>query len=288
MVKAGVRSWAHGDIRTAKSRLVTGLGRVFRVSVPWCCLHNVCFSPGQRHLLAIIGHGSGDVVCSSVGHARLWERWDGNLVTGMERATISNPFDATTPVNPRPSLGGALMVAIGLLAMGVLGGCLSSGDDDESAVVLSPREAAEELIAGPLAAEVGLGALTASCPEMNGAIAGDVFPCTAATETQWIVNVDAAILAGGQLELTTTNVITADALSSFELAAVNALNAKPEISLGQDAIDCGESSVVLADDRMMICALTDPTTLQVFDISLTIDDIETRQFGLVVADRPRS
>jgi hypothetical protein len=123
---------------------------------------------------------------------------------------------------------------------------------------------------------------------MNGAIAGDVFPCTAATETQWIVNVDAAILAGGQLELTTTNVITADALSSFELAAVNALNAKPEISLGQDAIDCGESSVVLADDRMMICALTDPTTLQVFDISLTIDDIETRQFGLVVADRPRS
>ena len=206
----------------------------------------------------------------------------------MERATVSNEFDATTAVNTRSWMVWVSMVVIGLLTMAVLGGCLSNGDDGESADVLSPREAAEELIAGPLATEVALGALTANCPEMSGAVAGDVFPCTAATETQWIINVDAAILASGQVELTTTNVITADALSSFELAAVNALNAKPEISLGQDAIDCGESSVVLADDRMMICALTDPTTLQTFDVSLTIDDIESRQFRLVVADRPRS
>jgi hypothetical protein len=88
--------------------------------------------------------------------------------------------------------------------------------------------------------------------------------------------------------LTTTNVITGDALPTFEEAAVNALNATIDVTLAPEAIDCGDTSVVLADDRMMICALTDPSTQQVFDVSLTIDNVEDRQFSLVVADRPRS
>jgi len=169
----------------------------------------------------------------------------------------------------------------------MLTGCLNSGESDENQV-LSPREAAEQLIAGPLATEVGLGPLVASCPEMTGGTAGDVFPCTAATETQRLVNVDATIMPSGQVELATTNVITGGALPSFEQAAVDALNATVSVSLTPDAMECGETSIVLADDRMMICALTDPQTQQIFDVSLTIDDIEGRQFSLVVADRPRS
>ncbi len=182
------------------------------------------------------------------------------------------------------------MVAIGVLLSLSLAGCLSSGDD-ETGQVFSPREAAEELIAGPVANEVGLGPLTASCPEMNGADAGDVFPCTAATETQREISIDATIMASGQVELTTTNVITGDALPSFEQAAVSALNATLADTLTSPllptAIDCGDTTVVLADDRMMICALTDPTTQQIFDVSLTINDIESRQFSLVVANQPR-
>lgn len=220
-------------------------------------------------------------------YARLTLRWGCNLVTGMERAQNADEFDAVIPTTKRSGLIRLAMVVCALFGMVLLAGCLSSGDDGDGEV-LTPRQAAEGLIAGPLATEVGLGVLTPSCPEMNNAVAGDVFPCTAATENQWAINVDAAILPSGQVELTTTNVITADALPSFELAAVAALNATLEVTLSPEAVDCGETSVVLADDRMMICGLTDPTTLQVFDVSLTIDDIETRQFKLVVADRPRS
>jgi hypothetical protein len=186
----------------------------------------------------------------------------------MARPT-SNPSSESTG---RSAIGRiaatAAVIGIGL----TLVGCLSSDSEGDGDGVLTPREAAEELIAGPLASEAGLGPLVASCPEMTGATVGDVFPCTAATETQ----------------LTTTNVIKGAALPSFEQAAVDALNATVDVSLGYDAVDCGEVSVVLAGDRMMICTLTDPQTQQIFDISLTIDDIEARQFSLVVADRPRS
>lgn len=202
----------------------------------------------------------------------------------MARPT-SNPSSESTG---RSAIGRiaatAAVIGIGL----TLVGCLSSDSEGDGDGVLTPREAAEELIAGPLASEAGLGPLVASCPEMTSATVGDVFPCTAATETQREVNVDATITASGQVELTTTNVIKGAALPSFEQAAVDALNATVDVSLGYDAVDCGEVSVVLAGDRMMICTLTDPQTQQIFDISLTIDDIEARQFSLVVADRPRS
>ncbi|MDH3295050.1 MAG: hypothetical protein OER95_12100 [Acidimicrobiia bacterium] len=212
----------------------------------------------------------------------------------MERAQISDETGASSAGGncgdawPLSTARLVLSTVGWLIGIGLVSGCLSSGNGTEAPQVLSPREAAEELISGPMATEVGLGDLTVSCPEMNGATAGDVFPCTAATEAQRVINVDAAILPSGQVELTTTNVITGDALPSFEVAAVNALNATLDVTLLPEAIDCGDTSVVLADDRMMICALTDPTTLQVFDVSLTIDDIETRQFSLVVANQPRS
>lgn len=178
---------------------------------------------------------------------------------------------------------GAAISAFGLTA------CLDSGGEPPAAAVLTPTQAAEQLIVGPLAEQVALGPLTANCPEMAGAKSGDVFPCTAATETDRLLNVDATILPSGQVELSTTNVILGSALPSFEQSAVDAINkVRPDANLAVEAVECGDTSVVLPDDRMMICLLTDPQTEQVFEVSLTIDDVEGRQFSLVVADRPRS
>ena len=181
------------------------------------------------------------------------------------------------------------MLIVGALALAVtLAACLDSGDQDDAAV-LTPSQAAEQLIAGPLAEQVALGPLTANCPDMNAAKGGDVFPCTAATDTDRLVNVDATILPSGQVELATRNVILGSALPSFEQSAVDAINkVRPDANLATDAVECGDASVVLPDDRMMICELTDPRTAQVFEVSLTVDDIEGRQFSLVVADRPKS
>ncbi len=174
--------------------------------------------------------------------------------------------------------------AVGL----ALTACIDAGSDADNLVVLTPTQAAEQLIVGPLAEQVGLGPLTASCPDMSSAKGGDVYPCTAATDTDRVLNVDAAILDTGQVELSTTNVILASALPSFEQSAVDAINkVRPDANLATGAVACGRSSVVLPDDRMMICELTDPRTGQIFNVSLTVEDIEGRQFSLVVADRPK-
>lgn len=208
----------------------------------------------------------------------------------MARATATDQIGGFAPMKRLADCRHLGAIVVGLsAAVGVLTGCLDSGGDAESGIVLTPTQAAEQLIAGPLAEQVGLGPLSPSCPDMTAAAGGDVFPCTAATETDRLVNVDAAILSTGQVELSTTNVILGSALPSFEQSAVDAINkVRPDANLESGAVECGDTSVVLPDDRMMICELTDPRTEQIFEVSLTVDDIEGRQFSLVVADRPKS
>lgn len=208
----------------------------------------------------------------------------------MARATATDRIGGFGPMTRDAGRRNRRAVVVGLLAAGaILTGCLDSGGNADSGTVLTPAQAAEQLIAGPLAEQVGLGPLSPSCPDMTSATGGDVFPCTAATETDRLVNIDAAILPSGQVELSTTNVIVGSALPSFEQSAIDAINkVRPDANLATGAVECGDSSVVLPDDRMMICELTDPRTEQIFEVSLTVDDIEARQFSLVVADRPKS
>ncbi len=206
----------------------------------------------------------------------------------MARVSQSNQIDVGQTTGRRRLHREAGAVVGALFAATALSGCIGSEGDTEGAVTLTPTQAAEQLIIGPLAEQVGLGPLNASCPDMSAATGGDVFPCTAATEADRLVNVDAAILPSGQVELSTTNVILGSALSSFEQSAVDAINkVRPDANLEAGAVECGDSSVVLSDDRMMICELTDPRTQQIFEVSLTVSDIEARQFELIVADRPK-
>lgn len=206
----------------------------------------------------------------------------------MARAMATDRIGRFGPRTRRSGGRSVTAVVAALVAVAVLTGCLDSGGEADTAIILTPAQAAEQLIAGPLAEQVGLGPLTADCPDMAGATGGDVFPCTAATETDRLLTVDAAILPTGQVELSTTNVILGSALPSFEQSAVDAINkVRPDANLATGAVECGDTSVVLPDDRMMICELTDPRTEQIFEVSLTVDDIEGRQFSLVVADRPK-
>lgn len=223
-------------------------------------------------------------------HAPMGRSGGGNLERAMARATATDQIGGFRPMTRDECRPHPCALVVGLLAVAaVLTGCLDSGGDTDSGTTLTPAQAAEQLIAGPLAEQVGLGPLSPSCPDMTAAKGGDVFPCTAATETDRLVNVDAAILPTGQVELSTTNVILGSALPSFEQSAVDAINkVRPDANLATGAVECGDNSVVLPDDRMMICELTDPQTEQIFEVSLTVDDIEGRQFSLVVADRPKS
>ena len=179
----------------------------------------------------------------------------------------------------------AAIVVVALVLL--VAGCSSAPDEEAE---LTIRQTSEDLIRNELAAGAGLGDLTPACPEVDraGAQPGLTWDCTATTGDQRVVGVRAVINDQGRIELATTNLIAAAALPSFERAAVKALNDTVGSRLDDDAVDCGELPVVFGQTRVMVCALFDPHTEETYDVSLDIQDIETRQFTLVVADQPRA
>lgn len=181
-----------------------------------------------------------------------------------------------------PSRAISIVLAVTVL---VLAGCRSAPEEDG---VLTIRQTTENLIRADVSTQAGLGDLTPICPDVTEAAVGTAYDCTATTGDQRIISITATIDEQGRVALATNNMITAAALPSFERAAVEALNATVGSQLVADAIDCGSSPVVFGQDKVMVCALLDPHTEKVFDVSLTITDIEARQFSLVVADQPRA
>ncbi len=179
----------------------------------------------------------------------------------------------------------------GLLFVAVLALTACSSDPEEQADP-TVRQVAEDLVRNQVAETAGLGDLSPACPDVVDPLVGTAWQCTATTGDQRVVAVDAVIDNTGRVKLTTTNVITAGALPSFERAAVAALNNTVGSRLTDDAIDCGDQSILLGTDpaaeRVMVCALLDPHNELTYDVNLSITDIETRQFSLVVADQPRS
>lgn len=190
----------------------------------------------------------------------------------------------TTVTRARVRFGLVAVVA----AVALVASACTSEPEEEAAPTL--RQTTEDLIRNRVAGEAGLGDLSPVCPEVNLAVStvGTTWDCTATTADQRVIALSAVINDQGRVEVGTTNLITAAALPSFERAAVQALNDTVGSRLAEDDIDCGSDTVVFGGaERIMICALFDPHTDATYDVSLTVQDIETRQFSLVVADQPR-
>ncbi len=144
------------------------------------------------------------------------------------------------------------------------------------------------MVADTMAEALGLGDLRPTCDDVADPQVGVTFECTAITDEQRTVWLDGQINAEGKIELVTRNVIRAEALPSFELAAAEALNFSVGTSLTEGDIGCGDQPVVLGSDQVMVCAVTDPNTDEVFDVTMTMTDLEARRFSLVVSEDPRT
>lgn len=176
-----------------------------------------------------------------------------------------------------------LFIALALVAAGCSGG----GDTDPEAAP-AERSLAERMITDDLATDVGLGPLAPSCNDPGVYAADTAFTCTALTGPGDVINVHGSVNGDGHLNLATTNVIRAAALASFELEVAALLNNTVGSNLTADAVDCGSTAIVLAADLEMTCALVMPASGQIFDVTLTITDLEGRKFALRVADEPRN
>lgn len=174
-----------------------------------------------------------------------------------------------------------LIVAAAIL----LGACSSEPAADTSS---DPRNLAERMIAGDLATTVGLGPLVGVCNEPGPLTVGTTFGCTATTEAGQVIHLVGMVNGEGRIELTTSNLVSAAAVPSFEREAAAALNNSVGSNFTADSVDCGNTALVLPPDLVMGCALIMPASGEVYDLTLTVTDLDARRFSLVVGDQPRS
>lgn len=169
----------------------------------------------------------------------------------------------------------------------LIAGC-SGGDEAQPAAPGSdPAQVATSMIETTMAARLDIGPLNAGCNDPGPLAVGASFTCAATTETGNPVDVVAAVAGDGHLQLTTTNVIRADALPGFEREAASMLNQSEGTNFTAEAVDCGDATVVLGDDMVLACGLAMPVSGDVYDLTLTITNIDLRHFALAVAPQAR-
>jgi len=147
----------------------------------------------------------------------------------------------------------------------------------------SATDAAVELIEGDaMAQRLLLDPLTAaSCDEPVNDDVGTVFMCTGQS-TEGMVAFDVTIEADDRIFAAPTNVVAATFVSEYAASAVKALNLENGFTLPEDAMDCGNESVVLDADQQMPCVLTDPADGVVYDAVLTVRDVDLGTFDVEI------
>ena len=155
----------------------------------------------------------------------------------------------------------------------------SSGD--------TPKGAAEKLIEGDLATQLGLGKIAATCETPPDRDAGTTFTCASPTEfgtISWL----ATMADKDNINVESTNLVKADVLPDIERVAVASLEQEVGQPLGVENFHCGDKPVVLSADNTMVCALTDPADPNVvYDATVTVTDLATGAITVAVSDTPR-
>ena len=133
----------------------------------------------------------------------------------------------------------------------------------------SVEEAAEELIAGDLADQLGLGALTPDCPAVEDPEVGTTFQCTATTPDGATIEFDGVVSSEDIVNVQATNVAEGAILEQGVAATFNAQN--PDAGVTADDVACGGDKVVVVD-RQVICEVTPPNG-PTQTATLTINDL---------------
>ncbi|MCP3991046.1 MAG: hypothetical protein GY724_18365 [Actinomycetia bacterium] len=136
------------------------------------------------------------------------------------------------------------------------------------------EEAAEKLIAGDMADQIGLGELTPACPEVEEPEVGTTFQCTAVTSDGQTIDFDGVVDEEDHINLETTNVVTGSLIEQLFYETLNAQN--PNTGLVPDGVDCGGEAIVLVDKQMTCEILLDGAPAQT--ATLTITDIAAGEF----------
>jgi hypothetical protein len=119
------------------------------------------------------------------------------------------------------------------------------------------EDAATDLIEGELTDQIGLGPLTASCPEVEDPEVGTEFTCTAATPDGETIDFAGVVDREDHIDVSSVNVILGRAIPAYEAAGIDLVNEQSGSALDPSAMDCPEVSYVYGPGKTMDCTLTD-------------------------------
>ena len=173
----------------------------------------------------------------------------------------------------------AVLAAMAAVASGCSGGLPLVGGDDGRYL-----EAGEDLIEGDLADQIGLGPLQASC-RGRGLGPGDAFACTALSGTQPPIEFVATISDDGEsVDLTSANLLLADQVQQIESFAASLIAQDTGRPVTAESFECADSSLVVAPGAVVDCLVTDPTDGTIFDVAVTVDDLDTLSITVDVGE----
>ena len=172
------------------------------------------------------------------------------------------------------------MVVVGLLATT---GMLASCSAEFSIGGQSPESAAVELIEGELSDELGV-AMTGECDDVDDPDVGVSFECTGTIDDGRVVEFVTLIDRDDHIAVDSVNVLVPEAVDRFEAATAEGIAQQSGVPLDASAVDCGEGPIVFDSTMTMPCTLSDPSNGDVYDVTLTVTDIDEGLFDIEVGE----
>lgn len=154
------------------------------------------------------------------------------------------------------------LVAVATVSASLLAGCGGSAS-----------QSGETLIEEELADQIALGDLDATCDEPENLKEGETFTCTATTEDGAEVEFLGTMTSDDKFEIVTTNLLTAEDVTAIREEGARVLSEQVGSEIVADDITCPTEVVVLDDTGDFVCEITDTTTGDVYDLTISTGGI---------------
>jgi hypothetical protein len=154
----------------------------------------------------------------------------------------------------------------------------------------SAAESGQVVIEEQLADEIGLGDLDATCNEPEGLSEGETFTCTATTTEGQTIEFVGTMTSDDAFEIVTTNLLTASDVEAIRDEGARVLSAEVGAAIQPEDIECADGSVVLDAAGDFRCTITDSSTGDVYDLTVSTGGLEpgvgVRELSFQIGDAP--
>lgn len=148
----------------------------------------------------------------------------------------------------------------------------------------------ESVIEGELADAAGLGELDAQCNEPDGLEEGETFTCTAVAEDGRTVEFLGTMTSNDSFDIVSTNLLTSEDVVAIREEGARLLSQDVGVEIRSADIVCPDAIVVLDDTGDFVCEITERSTGDVYELTISTGGIEpgegVRSLSFRISDEP--